>query len=176
MKIIVSFLLIPWLLFSQGFDSRLMEIETALFEKIIFLDYDIKKKLVQNRAEIYIVYKTKRQKRVADKAAEILDGRKFHDIPIKAHAVAFDMLQKRDTPTVYIAVLSSKDIQKLLQIAVKNHRLLFTYDPDNISHAMVSLQMDAKITPIVNSDMLKQANIELRPIIFKVAKIYRNAS
>jgi hypothetical protein len=176
MKRIAFFLLLPWLLFSQNIDTRLLEVEATLFEKILFLDYDIDKKLIQKSARLYVVYKTGSQKQIATMIAKFLDNRKFHNTPLKASAVSIGQLKRLPAPTAYISVLSQKEASQLSQIAIQNHRLLFAYHPKDIAYAMISLQIDARVVPVINPATLKRGNIQLRPIIFKVAKIYRELS
>jgi hypothetical protein len=83
-------------------------------------------------------------------------------------------MKQKSLPTAYIAVLDSEHMAIVAKKLISQKRLLFAYQPNLIPYAMVSIEMGHRLLPLVHPKLLKLGGIELRPIIFKVAKVYDN--
>ena len=168
----IALLLISFWLLAQDITDKIIKIEANLFTKIIFLDYDITKKMEQKRVILFIVYDTEDKKKIAKLFAQNIPS-SFHKIPIIKKLISFQELPS-NPPTAYIAILSPQNLQKLQKRAIKEQRLLFGYKPNDISFSMITLEIGPRLFPVINASLLQKSHIELRPIIFKVAKIYRS--
>ncbi|WP_187647642.1 hypothetical protein [Nitrosophilus labii] len=170
MKKIVVFL-IPILLLANSLDKKIVELESKIYPKIIFLDYKIEKKLVDNEVLIHIIYDTKYHKTIAEFFKDILDNKIIYNKKFNVKLVSYQESLK-EVPTAYIVVLKKDNVENIEPKFRKNGRLIFSFKDDNIKYSLVSLFFGAKVLPIVNLKLLKEYGIELKPIIFKVAEIY----
>jgi len=164
-------LLIPLILFADV-DEKLVKIESKLFSKIIFLDYDYQQKLQNDQVTIEILYDTKANRYIAEHFVKVLNQQRVFGKTIRAWAVDIRSMIDQHIPTAYIVVLKSDQGVMISQQLIKKKRLLFAYRPDLIQYAMVTIEMRHRIVPFINPKLLKLGGIELRPIIFKVAKVY----
>jgi len=172
-RLLLILLLFPFLLFAQ-IESEIIRIESKLFSKVLFLDYDYKDKLVNGKALFYVVYDSKNSKMIAKEFAKNLNGKRVLGVEFKTELISINRV-KNGVPTAYIAI--SKNVKNMTIIkrrAVEVSRLLFVMDNEAIKNAMVSIYLGSKIVPIINIELIKSSGIELRPIIFKVGKVYNN--
>ena len=160
------------LLWGSEPDMKLIRLEAMLFGKMIFLDYDVADKRLGREVVVYVVYDTKSHEAIARKFVRVLDGMELFGQKVRAEAVAVKGLKKLPVPTAYIAVTDEKRLTPLIREAVARKRLLFAYDEQAIPHAMIAIELGTRIVPVINPQLLKEAKIELRPIVFKVAKVY----
>lgn len=171
-RVLFTLLLLPALLFAH-IENEIIGIESKLFGKILFLDYDYKDKLVDGKVLFYIVYDSKKSKKIAKEFAKNLKGKRVLGVEFDAKLVSINRI-KKGIPTAYIAILNMKNMSIAKKRAIAVGRLLFVMDRDAMKHAMVSVYLGSKIVPIINIKLIKSSGIELRPIIFKVAKVYEN--
>ncbi|RUM44443.1 MAG: hypothetical protein DSY46_05650 [Hydrogenimonas sp.] len=165
------FLLLPLILFADV-DEKLVKIESKLFSKIIFLDYDYQQKLQNGHVTMAILYDTTSHQHIAESFVKFLNNQKLFGERIKAWAVDVRSMVNQQPPTAYITVLERDQMATVSQELIKKKRLLFSYQPSLIKYAMVTIEMGHRILPFINPKLLKLGGIELRPIIFKVAKVY----
>jgi len=170
MKRLILILLTPLLLFAY-IDTDLIHIKGRLFSKMIFLDYDYEKKLVNGEVVIYILYDSYEHKIIAEEFVKELNGKDVLDRKVRAKKIDIKNLQN-DTPTAYITILESKNMKIIHNTLILKNRLIFTSDKNLIDYAMASIYLGSRIAPIINPKLIKHGGIELRPIIFKVAKVY----
>ncbi len=159
-------LFLPLLLVAQ-IDTNLIQIEAKLFPKILFLDKDLEKKLINNKIVIHILTQPKYQK-----TAELFHKLLHHKtIFNKEILVKIYIKNPPVKPTAYIIVAESEYIQKHFSNLVKN-RIIFSALPKTIAYGMVSIAIDHKVYPLINPKNIKAAHITFYPILFKVAKFY----
>lgn len=170
-RLILILFVTPLFLFAY-IHRDLVRIEAKLFSKIIFLDYDYRKKLVNGEVVVLILHDSSSHEEIAKKFAEELDGKKVFGKNIRVITDAEKI--KHITPTAYLAVLEPENMKALLNKLISKKRLIFTSYEDQIDNAMVSVYLGNRIVPAINPILLKKSGIELRPIIFKVAKVYDN--
>lgn len=170
MQRLILIVLIPMILFAS-IDTEFVRIESRLFSKMIFLDYDYKKKLLNGEVVVYILYDSSDHKVIAQEFVEYLNNKKILGTKIRAKEFNIKNL-KNELPTAYIAILEPENMKKIVNKLISYRRLIFTSDNSLIGYAMASIYLGSRIVPIINPKLIKLSNIELRPIIFKVAKVY----
>ena len=170
-RLLLVILFIPLSLFAY-IHKDLVRIEVNLFSKIIFLDYNYREKLVNGEVVIFILYDTSAHKEIAKKFAKELEGKKVFGkkIRVVTDSTKIDHI----APTAYLAILELEKMKALLDKLISKKRLIFTSYEGQIDYAMVSVYLGNRIVPAINPILLKKSGIELRPIIFKVAKVYDN--
>ena len=172
MKHLILIFFIPMIMFAR-MDAQLVSIEGKLFSKMVFLDYEYKKKLLNGKVVIFILYDSLEYKKIAKEFVKELNGKKILGTNVRAEAVNIKQIGK-EVPTAYIAVLKPENMKSLADKVISKKRLIFTSDKNLIDYAMVSIYLGSRIVPIINPKLIKSSGIELRPIIFKVAKVYDN--
>lgn len=172
MRQLLLILFIPLALFAyrETIGTELVKIESKLFSKIIFLDYNYRKKLVNGEVVIFIIHDGASDEEVAEKFAEELDGKKIFGKKIRV--IIDTTLIKKIVPTAYIIIAEPINAEVLLERLISKNRLIFVTYEDQIEYGMVSVHLGSRIVPIINTKILKRGNIELRSLIFKVAKVY----
>ena len=123
MKRLLLILCIPLLLFAY-MHRDLVRIEANLFSKIIFLDYDYSKKLINGEVVILILHDTSLHEEIAKKFAEELDGKEVFGKKIRVITGTEKM--EYITPTAYLAILKPKNMKVLLNRLISKNRLIFT--------------------------------------------------
>ena len=150
--------------------AKLIRLEATLYAKMVFLDYEFQKKLQDGKVAFVILYDSPKHRRIALEFAAALNGSEVLGRRVTAEVFRIDRFDNKRA-TAYIAVLSEKHLKQLAD-RLPIGRLLFVYDETLIPYGMVSMRVGVRMTPVINPVRLKRAGIELRPIIFKVAKVY----
>jgi len=132
-------------------------IEAKLYPKIIMLTKNLQNK---NKIKISIVV-NQNTVSYGEILKKLMQNKRF---VIK---LINDVTYKSD---VYILTfpLSKKIINNLLN----KNKIIFSISPNYINMSMFSIYIGARVYPYINPYLIKKANIEVDPIIFKVGKIY----
>ena len=170
-KRIVSLLTLLALFLWGGPVDKIVRLEAMLYAKILFLDYDIQKKLLGGKVLIAVVYDTPEHRKLANDFAAVIDGKTIMRTLFHVVVLPVDRLSGKP-PTAYAAFLGPPSLKKLAQTAVAQHRMMFLFDASHIRYGMVTMQIGARVTPLLNPHLIHKAQIELRPIIFKVSKVW----
>jgi len=154
-KIILIFLFV--FSFATALDKTVFLIEAKLYPKIAMLVNDLSQK---KELKIAIV-SNKKNKNIARLFQKLLNQNNYKADVINKINLKYD---------VYILTynLSDKQLQKLL----KNKKIIFTIYPNNVKNAMFGIYIGARIYPYINPKLIKEANIKINPVLFKVGKIY----
>lgn len=161
-------LFLPLLLLANSIDPALLEIEAKLFTKIIFLDKEIDKKLLNQSVTIAIITEPQYIKE-AKFLHKLLNNKKLFGNTIVAHI--YSTIPKN----IYTAYIILDDNDRFKQYSTKllqKRRLIFSVLPHTIDEAMISVVIDHKIYPLLNAKNIKAAKLKLNPILFKVARFY----
>lgn len=158
MKKIFLILILVIGLFAQISDN-LLYIEAKLYPKMIMLSNGF---YYKNKIKIALIANEKTIKE-AEKFKSFIKSSKFDVKIIKNVDLNYD---------VYILTydIDNKIIQKL----IKHKKLIFALDPALIKKSMFSVYIGVRVYPLINPNLIKAANININPVIFKVAKIYED--
>ena len=144
--------LIILLLFTSLFAvdlNSLIIIESKLFPKIAEIS-------LQKKPKIAIVYDSS-TKEQALKMQKLIKNSK-----------AISKLQKGYDVYIFLRKISKRDMEKLL----KEKKLIFAADPKYIKNAMFSIYIGVRVYPYINPKIIKEAELTINPLLFKVGKIY----
>ena len=146
------------ILFAGEINENLLYIEAKLYPKIMMLTNSLNSK---NHIRVAIVSNTQ-DIQIAKKYKKFFPkNKKFIIKIIKKIKLSFD---------IYIFTYQPQKTE--IKNLIKNKKIIFTILPNNVQNAMFGIYIGIKVYPFINPFLLKEANIRINPIIFKVGKIY----
>ena len=154
--------------FAYGLDPTVIELEAKIFPKIILLDQEIDKKLVNGKVEVAIIHDIGYTKE-AQRLAQAINNKKILDKEFRART---SIKIPTTIPSAYILVVDTQRAKKLFQKLQHTNRLIIAANPRAISNAAVSITIGPKVKPLINPKAIKQLKLKLNPILFKVARFY----
>jgi len=156
---------------SAAIDKNLLLMESKVFPKIIMLDENLQEKIDKKSKTITIhIYYEKGFYKEAKKFASLI---KKNSYGYNVKTVLSSRILKT-VPTAYV-VVGSKEYGKKLFKKIKNkRRIVFSLFPDGVSYSIVTLDIGAKVVPMLNVKNLKTVGVKFNPVIYKVAKFYEN--
>jgi len=177
----MKFLLLIFLLFNSLFalsiNESLLSIHATLLPKIPFMDYKYKEKLTGNAITIVVYYNKANYKSAKILKEKInlkyIDGIRNHPIDIKL--LPYDAKENFKANIYYLFPSNDKNIKDILKKASLNKALTFSYSQNSLSlGCMISLNIKAKVKPIINLSAIKSNNISLRPVLLNISDIYNS--
>jgi len=154
-KLIVLFILSVYLF--SGVNNEILLIESKIYPKIMMLIKNLENK---NIIKVAIVSNSDTVN-TAEKLKELMKNSNLKIEIIKKLNLNYDSY-------VLTYPLKQTELNKL----ITNKKVIFSISPDNINKSMFSIYIGAKVYPYINPYLIKQSNLKINPIIFKVGKIY----
>ncbi len=168
-------------LLAQHLKDNLMQIHATLIPKMLMMDYDFKKRLVDNTISIAIIYKNTQQKNDALALKRYLYAK--YPNGFQGHKIALEFISYKKIPHTqkhslyYFLPSSAQQIKKAVSIVNQHEALSFAYNDKDLKYGiMLSVKITNKVKPIINVDALKKTQVTLRPVLLKVAEIYFQTS
>lgn len=160
--------------FAENYNNGMLDMHAKVFPKILLSDTKIDDKLVNGTIKIMILY-SEEDITIANK----LKVQMIHLYPLlKEHPLhvvlqEYQQFDPADNATAYYELLGDKkSIQNVNRWGQKNSRITFSYQSDYLDYGTImSLYISDKVSPYINTEALKQSNIILDNIIYKIAKI-----
>ena len=175
MKIIITFLLLISVIFASSINDSLIKVHATLLPKLYLMDYDFKSKLIDNTIKITLVYKLNDYKSAQSLKNKILSR---YATGIKSYKIAVELLRYQDLKNqksniFYLFPASNEEIKHAVTTAKKNHVLTFSYLKNDLKNdVMISLSIGKNVKPILNLNVIKTNNINLRPILIDISTIF----
>ena len=154
-KLIILFILSVYLF--SGVNNEILLIESKIYPKIMMLIKNLENK---NIIKVAIVSNSDTVN-TAEKLKELMKNSNLKIEIIKKLNLNYDSY-------VLTYPLKQTELNKL----ITNKKVIFSISPDNINKSMFSIYIGAKVYPYINPYLIKQSNLKINPIIFKVGKIY----
>ncbi len=163
-----------WSAFAEPYNSGMIDMHAKVFPKMLLSDTKIDDKLVNGAIKIIILYSDE-DLVVANK----LKAQMIRLYPLlKEHPVyvvlkEYEQFDPAEITTAYYELLGDKkSIQNVNNSAQKSSRITFAYESDYLDYGtLMSLYVSDKVSPYISAEALKQSNIVLDNIIYKIAKI-----
>ena len=156
---------------SDSPEEKFVTLEAQLYGKIFFLDYRHQEKLIDGALKFVILYDTPEHRHIAESYKRALDGKSVMHTPVTVALFPYETGAKEDA-SAYIAVLQKDNLEKIHETLLRRKRLIFVDDKNALAYGMIGVEVGTRLIPLINPEMIKSADIELRPIIFKVAKVW----
>jgi hypothetical protein len=168
-------------LLAENLKDDLIRIHATLIPKIMMMDYDFKKRLVNNEIFIAVVYKNAQQKNDALALKRYMKAKYpngFQNHKISLEFISFKNIHLANKHSLYYILPSSeKEIKDAIDICNKQDALSFSYNFKDLKYGVIlSVKITNKVKPVINVDALKKTQITVRPVLLKVAEIYFQTS
>lgn len=159
---------------AEPYNNGMLNMHAKVFPKMLLSDTKIDDKLVNGSIKIIILY-TEEDLIIANK----LKTQIIHLYPLlkeyPLHVVLkeYQQFDPAENATAYYELFGDKkSIQNINKWGQKNSRITFSYQSDYLDYGtLMSLYISDKVSPYINTEVLKQSNIILDNIIYKIAKI-----
>jgi len=159
---------------ADTYNTDIIRIHTKVFPKILLLDTEIDQKLVDGAIKVIILY-TEEDIKIANTLKEEM----LHlypllkDYPFQVVIREYKHFDETEAVTAYYQLLGNKEsVMSVNESANKNSLITFSYDKSYLDYGtLMSLNISNSVSPYLNLASLKQSNIILNNIIYKIAKI-----
>ncbi len=161
-------------LFGYEYDKLLLKAQANIFPKLILLDQDISKKVIDKEIVFCIVYhpsdrikSIQIKKMIEDKFGDLLEDYKLN-IVLKQ----FDEMKDDDKSTAYYILQGvSKKVKQVCDIAQKRKVPTFVYEPLYFKNgALLSLAMHNESTIYLNKKVHKSYGINFVDIFYQIVR------
>jgi len=174
MRLIILFLSLFLGAFAEPYNSSRIEMHAKIFPKILLSDTKIENKLVNGSVKIIVLYSDE-DINVANKLKTQMI--RFYPF-LKEHPLQVVLKEYRDfdpsedTTAYYELYGEKKSIINVNKTAQKNSRITFAYESNYLDYGtLMSLYVSDKVSLYISMEALKQSDIVLDNIIYKIAKI-----
>lgn len=159
---------------ADTYNADIISIHAKVFPKILLIDTKIEEKLVDGAIKVVILY-TEDDIKIANTLKEemfrlypLLRGH-----PFQVATKEYKEFDATEAVTAYYQLLGDKEsVMSVNQSAQKNSLITFSYDRSYLDYGtLMSLYISDKVSPYISLESLKQSNIILDNIIYKIAKI-----
>jgi len=152
-----------------------------LFRAFLSADIDVEKKAVDNQLLILFLYVDDKN-RAASLASHFLgeakDGGTIRGLPLSV-AYSSDATMagyKTKVPAGIFLAQPPNDATRraVIRYGIEHHVIVYSpFEGDVESGILGGLSVEAQVRPYVNLSTLSASNISLKPLFFKVTKVYR---
>lgn len=174
MRYLILLVSLFWSVFAEPYNNGMIDMHAKVFPKMLLSDTQIDDKLVNGAIKVIILYSdddliiANKLKSQMIRLYPLLKKYPFH-ITLKEYQ-QFDPTE--NATAYYELVGDKKSLQIVNKSAQKNSRITFAYKSDYLDYGtLMSLYVSDKVSPYISSEALKESNIILDNIIYKIAKI-----
>ncbi len=187
LKVFLYFITIVFVLFNAKLscadsDPAQVRMGLKLFRTILASDVRIRDKSVDDLLHLVLVYKKNKSKAkmYANKLYSFGRGRnkgKIKKHKIKIHLLSTDELHQLESihPAGIFILDRIPDavVRHIARYATENSIISFSpYDGDVVKGITAGIVIEATVRPLINTHVLKQANIRLKSYYLKISKHY----
>jgi len=152
-----------------------------LFRAFLSADVDVEKKTVDNQLLILFLYVDDKQ-RAASLASRFLgeakDGGTIRGLPLTVAYSSDSSLagyKSRVPAGIFLAQPPNESTRRtVIKYGIEHHVIVYSpFEGDVENGILGGLSVEAQVRPYVNLSTLSASNISLKPLFFKVAKVFR---
>lgn len=159
-------------------EDRRVDISLSLYPRVLAVDLGFKQKLDQDgKARLLFIYQTDRSKalRYARKLQEKFPS--ISHVSVRVDIGNVDDVSASDSASVtayFIAERLTPDaFERIREHSVEQGRILFSPYPGDVERgATIGIMITSRVQPYLNMATIKQAGIELNPLLVKLARRY----
>ncbi len=174
-KILFLLTFLQILLFGYEYDELTLKAQATVFPKLLLLDQDVSKKLVDDQIQFSIVYQ-EGERREAQKVKAFIEkqfGKTLGAYKLNVIIESYEKVQKGEKSTAYY-ILNSRDdqMQKVAQIGMDHNLIVYTYDKQNFQNSiLISLAIKDSTIIYLNKEMLKSYKINFVDALYQIVKL-----
>ena len=146
-----------------------------MIPKLILMDKNIDEKIIDDYIVISIYY----EERDYDSAILFKNAisKKYKDnigkYKFKCVLRLYSDIKYRKASATYLLHSSTKNMSRIIDFANDNSIMTLTLSVDDLrKDALISIDINKKVTPVLNFQVLKKSNILLRDILLRIARRY----
>ena len=163
----------------MNINESLLNIHAVLVPKISLLDYNFVEKIQNNAITVILYYDNHNYNSAKLLKQKIMEkyknGINKRLIIVKLASYANPETLKANI--YYLFPTTQTNIKKILINANESKTLTFSYSIADLDlGAMISIDIGAKVKPIINLHAIKDNNVSLRPVLLKISTIHQNKS
>jgi hypothetical protein len=153
-----------------------------LFRAFLSADVDVDKKTVDNNQLLVLFFYNQDRSRADALAAhfkgDAKDGGTIRGLPISVattNDATLNAFKSRVPAGIFLAQPPSEANRRaLIRYGIEHHVIVYSpFEGDVESGVLGGLSVEAQVRPYVNLATLTASNISLKPLFFKVTKVYR---
>ena len=146
-----------------------------MIPKLVLMDKNIDKKIIDDYIEISIYH----EERDYDYALQFKNAisKKYKDnigkYKFKCLLRLYSDVQYRKTSAIYLLPSNTKNMSKIIDFANDNSIMTLAFSVEDLkNNALLSIDINKKVSPVLNFQVLKKSNISLRDILLRIARRY----
>ena len=149
-----------------------------MFRAFLSADVDLEKKAVDNKVVVVFLYSDDRR-RANDLAANFLgQAKEIHGMPIAIEFTNDPSLaayRTRIPAGIFLAqALPDAQQRPIVRYGIDHHVIVYSPFEGDVERGILGgVSVEAQVRPYVNAATLNASNITLKPLFFKVTKVFR---
>ena len=150
-----------------------------LFRAFLSADIDVDKKTVDKNQILVLFLYSDDKNRAANLATRFLgDAKDIHGIPLNVEFSSDTSLanyRARVPAGIFLAQPpNDAALKSLVRYGIEHHVIVYSPFEGNVESGITGgLAVEAQVRPYVNLSTLSQSNISLKPLFFKVTKVFK---
>jgi len=174
-KILLLVLICSSVVYAYVYDSLLLTTQATIFPKLIVLDQDLEKKLIDTSIIIGIVYEEE-DYITAEEIKKIIHKRfngKVDKYTLKILLIPYKTLHENLDVTAFYALNSSENFSKVFSFASQKQTILFSYDIANLTPkegALITIMNENRTIIYLNTLMLSSYQIKFVDIFYQIVE------
>lgn len=173
MRTLILILMLSSLAFGFNYNNVLLNAQVSIFPRILLLDKEIEKKLVDSKIVFTVVYENRDRDAALDIAKKIDESYKgmFDKYEYIVNLVKFSELTNDTRATAFYTLNSSKSIEKVSNIAKEKGIIAFAYDTDNLKEGLLfSLMFEKSTVLYLNKESLLANKIDFVDSLYQIVR------
>lgn len=161
--------------YAFDYDPLLIRAQASIFPKIVLLDKDLDKKVMENKVVISILYGSGELK-VAQEIKSLIENqykRNLGKSSLQINVVEYEKFDDNTISTAYFILKGAALYRdKVTAHAASKKRLVFSYDyKDFENNALVSVLVREKTYIYLNKKAIHDYDIKFLPLFYKIVKV-----
>lgn len=177
-KAVISVLLLALTAHAEKYSQTVFRMHANILPRVVLMDYNFKKKLIDNKIVITVVYETE-DYYAALQLKQFIEDKFRHGInhiPVEIELLEASSLSEKNRATIfYLLQLDKTHLKKLVHIANTHDAVTFSYDKRDLHQGInLSTILTKTIKIIINIESLKENNITFRPVMISSSEVFRD--
>ncbi len=175
LKIFLVLILVSKQAFAFDYDPLLIRAQASIFPKIILLDKDLDKKVMENKVVISILHGNGEYE-IALNIKSLIEGQYKKNLgknELKINVLDYRKFDDSTVSTAYFILKGASTYREQVTAhAASKNRVVFSYDyKDFESNALISVLVREKTYIYLNKNAIHDYDIKFLPLFYKIVKV-----